>query len=71
MEEKHEGPPPDPTNEQPTKDVSLGKVNAPGPKRGAFPSPKADIERAKPFIPKCEQPGDDPVAPPTKTDQEQ
>jgi hypothetical protein len=32
-----------------------GKVAS--PKRGAIPSPKADIEKAKPYIPKTDQEG--------------
>ena len=30
----------------------------PSPKRGAFPTPKAEIESAKPYIPDTDQAGD-------------
>lgn len=30
----------------------------PSPKRGAFPTPRAEIEKAKPYIPETDQQGD-------------
>jgi hypothetical protein len=30
----------------------------PSPKRGAFPTPRAEIEKAKPYIPETDQEGD-------------
>jgi hypothetical protein len=39
----------------------------PSPKRGAFPTPSSELEKAKPYIPKTDQEGDEsatePVSP--------
>jgi hypothetical protein len=54
------------------KDVRTTKTDLPSPKRGAIPTPKADIEKATPYIPDSDQavdqPGKGPV-PPTDADQ--
>jgi hypothetical protein len=36
---------------------SLTPSNPPPPKRGAFPTPKAEIEKTKPYIPGTDQAG--------------
>jgi hypothetical protein len=46
--------------EQPeSKDVRQTRVDLPSPKRGAFPTPKAEIESATPYIPDSDQAGDE------------
>jgi len=54
------------------KDVHTTKTDLPSPKRGAIPTPKADIEKAPPYIPDSDQAVDQsgkrPV-PPTDADQ--
>jgi hypothetical protein len=35
-------------------------VEPPGPKRGAFPTPRSEIEKAKPYIPDNGEKDDDP-----------
>ena len=47
-------------------------INPPTPKRGAFPTPKSEIEKAKPYIPDAGK-KDDPESesdPPTDVDGE-
>jgi hypothetical protein len=49
------------------EDSQLGPKKMSSPKRGAIPTPKAVIEKAKPYIPETDQKGDksttEPVAP--------
>jgi hypothetical protein len=40
--------------------VSQMSADLPTPKRGMFPTPKEEIERAKPYIPESDQRGDKP-----------
>jgi hypothetical protein len=47
-------------------DDQLKPSKLPSPKRGAFPTPKAEIEKAKPFIPEIDRIGQsasEPVSP--------
>lgn len=74
MEEELENPATGSTDAQPAKDVHPERVYLPGPKRGAFPTPKTEIESARPYIPESDRAGDKSAAQPdspTKTDQEQ
>jgi hypothetical protein len=58
MEEKCQRPTSGSTDEQQRKNVRRARVNLAGPKRGAFPTPKAEIESAKPYVPESDQAGD-------------
>jgi hypothetical protein len=60
MEEKCQKPASRSTDEQQKKNVRPARINLPRPKRGAFPTPKAEIESAKPYIPEGDQAGDNP-----------
>jgi len=41
-----------------TPDDSLKPAKALKPKRGAFPTPKSEIDKAKPYIPEADEEGD-------------
>jgi hypothetical protein len=41
-----------------TPDDSSKPAVPPGPKRGAFPAPKSEIEKAKPYIPDADEQDD-------------
>jgi hypothetical protein len=43
----------------------------PSPKRGAIPTPKAEIEKAKPYIPETDQEGDKSATEPENVDDEE
>jgi hypothetical protein len=55
------------------KDIPIAKKDLPTPKRGAFPTPIAEIESATPYRPKSDREGDQPeqgaAAWPTSSDQ--
>ena len=57
-----------------TSDPSAAPENSPepseptGPKRGAFPTPKSEIENAKPYIPDIEEKDDQDGEPDLPTD---
>lgn len=55
------------------KDVKKQDENLLTPKRGAFPTPKSEIEEATPFVPENESVGDKPAWPssPANPDQEE
>lgn len=44
-------------DEQPVNNVRATKEILPGPKRGAFPTPREEIEKAKPYAPGSGQAG--------------
>jgi hypothetical protein len=44
-------------NDQPTGPVPARPIAS--PKRGAFPTPKSEIEKATPYVPDVEPPADD------------
>jgi hypothetical protein len=52
------------TEERPMNNVRLASDELPTPKRGMLPTPKEEIERAKPYIPESEQPNDKPATEP-------
>ena len=43
------------------------RSGSPFPKRGAIPTPRAEIEKAKPYIPETDQAADQPTAKEGKT----
>jgi hypothetical protein len=48
-------------DEQPVKNVRSPKDNLPGPKRGAFPTPREEIERSTPYVPGSGQADEEPA----------
>jgi hypothetical protein len=60
-------------DEHPSKNIGETNSVRKTPKRGAFPTPRSEIESATPYVPESDQVGDQPdeqTTSPTSTDQE-